>query len=49
MVVVDLDEIWSVSVDHVCTVSCQIWHESVRKHCHKSPPKYKNLVEIAIF
>ena len=37
----DSDEIWHVSVDHVCTVSCQIWPGSVREHCYKSPQNVK--------
>jgi len=37
----DSDEIWHVSVYHVCTVSCQIWPGSVREHCYKSPQNVK--------
>jgi len=33
------DEIWRVSVDHMCTVSYQIWPGSVREHCcYKNSP-----------
>jgi len=39
----------AIGVDHVCTVSCQIWPGSVREHCYNSLPKCTNLVEIAIF
>jgi len=40
------DEIWRVSIDHVCTVSCQIWAESVTEHCYNSCPKCKNWVKL---
>jgi len=36
-------EIWRVGVDHVCTLSCQIWPGSIREHSYKSHPKCKNL------
>jgi len=45
----DSNEIWCVSVDHGSTVSCQIWSASEKGNGHKSPTKYENLVEIAIF
>ena len=37
------DEIWRVSIDHVCTVSYQIWPGSVKEQCYNSAPKCKKL------